>query len=64
MMNELKEKSCGSVNGFCMTISLDETNSLDESNRSACVVEIEWGDGTRRKWLIRLSYVELKKSLD
>ena len=31
-----------------MTTSLDES-SLDESNRSACVSEIEWGDGTRRK---------------
>ena len=33
-----------------MTTNLDESNSLDESNRSACVFEIEWGDGTRRKW--------------
>ena len=47
-----------------MTTNLDESNSLDESNRSACDFEIEWGDGTRRKWLIRLSHVELKKSLD
>ena len=32
-----------------MTTSLDESNSLDENNRSAYVSEIEWGDGTRRK---------------